>query len=108
MILQTKSRQNVFKARSKRDKLEQNDFYDSDEDNFYDRTGDLENKRKKRKLATTGKQKKEKAISYDEIMENLNKTQSEYDSLIRKIERGNYLQSEWKINLSRQETEGAV
>ena len=31
---------------------------------------------------------KEKAISYDEIMQNLNKTQSEYDSLVLKIDRG--------------------
>ena len=43
-----------------------NDFYDSDEDTFLDRTGDIEKKREKRMKQT--KAKKSKALTYTELV----------------------------------------
>ena len=60
------------KARKKRNKLEENDFYDSDEDEFFDRTGELSQKREKRKKAAGIKNnQKEKAMTHQEILDKL-------------------------------------
>ena len=60
------------KALKKRNKLEENDFYDSEEDEFFDRTGELNAKRAKRKKALGIKDKeKEKVLTHAEIVQKL-------------------------------------
>jgi len=74
------------KARKKRNKLEENDFYDSDEDEFFDRTGELNIKREKRRQAAGLKNKQqEKALSHDECVAKANELRKELSDLERKM-----------------------
>lgn len=64
----------------KKKNLEENDFYESDEDTFLDRTGDIERKRKLR-MKRAGK-KNEKAETYESLVKKL----SEIDKQVTEIE----------------------
>ena len=77
------------KARKKRNKLEENDFYDSDEDEFFDRTGELNVKREKRRQAAGLKNKQqEKALSHDQCVAKANELRKELADLERKMAKG--------------------
>ncbi|KAI6188584.1 hypothetical protein M3Y98_00370200 [Aphelenchoides besseyi] len=68
--------------------LEDNDFYDEDEDTFYDRTGQLEAQRLKRiqrHNATTGI--KERALTYDEVAMKIKQLESAKQAIISQLER---------------------
>ena len=73
------------KARRKANKLEENDFYDSDEDSFFDRTGDLDAKREKRRKALRKRPEKVKALSHEEITGKLNEVQKDLDKLEKQM-----------------------
>ena len=77
------------KARKKRNKLEENDFYDSDEDEFFDRTGELNRKREKRRQAAgLKKNKQEKALSHAECVAKADEIRSKLNELERKMAKG--------------------
>lgn len=62
--------QYVFLSESRKRKAknwEENDFYDSDDDIFLDRTGDIERKRKLR-MQRLGKSKAKQVQTYDSIV----------------------------------------
>ena len=64
--------------------MEENDFYDSDEDEFFDRTGELKSKReKRRKAAGLKKQEAEKALSHGDILQKLKELNKQMDELNR-------------------------
>ena len=86
------------KARKKRNKLEENDFYDSDEDSFFDRTGDLDAKREKRKKALRKKPEKVKAVSHEEIMGKLREVKRELEKLSRQMERDKQIRGKTKVS----------
>ncbi|KAI6235036.1 hypothetical protein M3Y95_00008900 [Aphelenchoides besseyi] len=68
--------------------LEDNDFYDEDEDTFYDRTGQLEAQRLKRiqrHNATTGV--KERALTYDEVAMKIKQLEGAKQAIINQLER---------------------
>lgn len=69
----TKSRDCLFCTERHQRKVKQwekDDYYDSDEDQFLDRTGELEAKRRQRKLRVDGKKalQQEKAATYESLV----------------------------------------
>eukprot|EP00794_Sanderia_malayensis_P020608 gene20608-22641_t len=87
--------------RSKRAKmLAENDYYDSDEDSFLDRTGSVESKRKKR-LKRAGKGEEEKVETYDSLVELLDTAMKEINTLqktLEKDEQANKLEPQEEID----------
>lgn len=70
----------------KRKILEENDFYDEDEDTFFDRTGDIEKKRLKR-MEWAGVTSQEKPVeNFDSLKEKLSKLYQEQVNLEEKLE----------------------
>uniref|UniRef100_A0A7E4VY52 FHA domain-containing protein n=1 Tax=Panagrellus redivivus TaxID=6233 RepID=A0A7E4VY52_PANRE len=57
--------------RTKRQEYEENDFYGSDEDEFYDRTGQLEERRKKRKNRIQNVEEEKKTLTYNDLVTQL-------------------------------------
>nr|CAB3266293.1 kanadaptin [Phallusia mammillata] len=66
---------------------EKDDYYDSDEDQFLDRTGDLEQKRKQRKLRTKGKKAllQEKAQTYESLTEQIKELEKEVSEIEQQL-----------------------
>ena len=81
------------KARRKANKLEENDFYDSDEDSFFDRTGDLDAKREKRRKALRKRPEKVKALSHEEITGKLTEVQKELEKLEKQMDKDKKIRS---------------
>jgi len=72
--------------RSKKAKrLAENDFYDSDEDSFLDRTGAVELKRKKR-MKKAGKGTEDPVETYDSLMESLGSCTREISTIEKSLE----------------------
>ena len=70
----------------KRQLLEENDFYEEDEDTFYDRTGDLEKKRLKR-MEWSGRLTQDKHVeTFDSLCEKLSGLYREEIELEQKLE----------------------
>lgn len=70
----------------KRQLLEENDFYEEDEDTFYDRTGELEKKRLKR-MEWSGHSTQEKQVeNFDSLCEKLSHLYHEQVDLEQKLE----------------------
>lgn len=65
----------------KKKKWEENDYYDSDEDTFLDRTGSIEKKREMRKRI----EKKNVAETYESIDEKLKIVSEEIEDIMRKL-----------------------
>lgn len=65
----------------KKKKWEENDYYDSDEDTFLDRTGSIEKKREMRKRI----EKKNVAETYESIDEKLKIVSEEIEEIMRKL-----------------------
>ncbi|XP_015905660.1 kanadaptin [Parasteatoda tepidariorum] len=68
----------------KRKKWEENDYYDSDEDTFYDRTGEIEKRREMRKRLA----KKVEVNNFETISAKLTSIQSEMEDIKNKISVG--------------------
>ena len=83
----------MWKARKRRNKLEENDFYDSDEDSFFDRTGDLDAKREKRRKALRKRPEKVKALSHEEITGKLTEVQKELEKLEKQMDKDKKIRS---------------
>ncbi|GFU22907.1 kanadaptin [Nephila pilipes] len=66
----------------KKKKWEENDYYDSDEDTFYDRTGEIEKRREMRKRLT----QKTEVENYQSLETKLNAVNSEIEELTKKID----------------------
>ena len=78
-------RQSSHESRKKRERnLEEDDFYESDEDNFLDRTGTIEKKRLKR-MRKAGKEKSE-VETYHSLSSKLEKVQEEIQVLVKRIQ----------------------
>ncbi|XP_028417838.1 kanadaptin-like isoform X2 [Dendronephthya gigantea] len=78
-------RQSSHESRKKRERnLEEDDFYESDEDNFLDRTGTIEQKRLKR-MRKAGKDKSE-VETYDSLLCKLEKVQKEVKTFVERIQ----------------------
>jgi len=78
--------QQESQAQRRQKKLEENDFYDSDEDEFLDRTGEIEAKRQKR-MAAVGKGSEEKAMTFADLTGKLDAIKDEIIDIERKLEK---------------------
>ncbi|RNA15432.1 Kanadaptin [Brachionus plicatilis] len=86
------SREEIEKRKRQKD-WETNDFYDSDEDTYLDRTGDIERKRLKR-MAQAGKaedapntETKNQVHTFDSLKENINSLLTEQSDLEAKLDK---------------------
>lgn len=66
--------------------LEANDFYDSDEDSYLDRTGSIEKKRLQRKVRAGQKEENQKVDTHDSLKEKLKTAEEEMESLEKKLQ----------------------
>jgi hypothetical protein len=66
---------------------ESNDYYDSDEDTFLDRTGDIEKKRLKRIAAVNSEAKEDKILTFDSLREDFKRLNDELVDINIKIEK---------------------
>ena len=80
-LLRETKHESIHKKRKR--VLEENDFYDEDDDLYLDRTGDVERKRKERIDRLT--QNKTKALSYEELMEQLKEMVKEIFEIEKKL-----------------------
>lgn len=76
-------RQSKHNQKRKQEEWEENDYYDSDEDNFFDRTGDIDKKRKKR-MIKAGKLS-ETVETYQSLANKLTFVQNEIKQLQLKL-----------------------
>ncbi|XP_067940040.1 kanadaptin-like isoform X2 [Watersipora subatra] len=78
-----------------------NDFYDSDDDTFLDRTGDIEKKRKLR-MRRAGKleeEEREKALTYDQLVGQLMKLETEMKEIQEKLDRNKRMEKDRDADL---------
>ena len=73
------------KARKKRSKLEENDFYDSDEDEFFDRTGELNSNAKKTQKRWIEEEQERGSVDPRQIMEKVAELTKQIESLEAKM-----------------------
>uniref|UniRef100_A0A0A9W3A9 Kanadaptin n=1 Tax=Lygus hesperus TaxID=30085 RepID=A0A0A9W3A9_LYGHE len=78
--------------KAKKRNWEENDYYDSDEDSFFDRTGDLERKRKKRM---------EKAGKISESVETYESLKAKYSIVIEDLEKAERAHAKILLKVSR-------
>jgi chromosome segregation ATPase len=84
----------------KRQLLEENDFYEEDEDTFYDRTGDLEKKRLKR-MEWSGHLTNEQTVeTFDSLCLKLTELYKEQTDLDYKLEQGKLMEENAAKNAS--------
>ncbi|KAK5974012.1 Kanadaptin [Trichostrongylus colubriformis] len=76
------------KARMKRKELEENDFYDEDDDEYLDRTGQIEKQREKRMMWAKNKsgEKTEKKSTYESLCKELEETRENIAKLKAKLD----------------------
>ncbi|KJH46445.1 FHA domain protein [Dictyocaulus viviparus] len=82
-------RSSNLKARSRRNNLEANDFYDDDDDVYLDRTGQIEAQREKRMKWAMGNKRSEKAekkATYNSLCKELEETRSNIAELKKKLD----------------------
>ncbi|VDO32261.1 unnamed protein product [Haemonchus placei] len=81
-------RSSVSKARTKRNELEENDFYDEDDDEYLDRTGQIERQREKRMMWAKNKtgEKSEKKSTYESLCKELEETRENIAKLKEKLD----------------------
>uniref|UniRef100_A0A915DB07 FHA domain-containing protein n=1 Tax=Ditylenchus dipsaci TaxID=166011 RepID=A0A915DB07_9BILA len=77
----------TFSIWNKRKTYAENDYYDSDEDTFFDRTGQIEEQRRKRKMRCEGDETAGKSKSYDELKKTLIETESKLTIVKSEIQR---------------------
>uniref|UniRef100_A0A915DHG1 FHA domain-containing protein n=1 Tax=Ditylenchus dipsaci TaxID=166011 RepID=A0A915DHG1_9BILA len=77
----------TFSILNKRKTYAENDYYDSDEDTFFDRTGQIEEQRRKRKMRCEGDETAGKSKSYDELKKTLIETESKLTIVKSEIQR---------------------
>ncbi|PIO70560.1 FHA domain protein [Teladorsagia circumcincta] len=76
------------KARAKRNELEENDFYDEDDDEYLDRTGQIERQREKRMMWAKNKTggSTEKKSTYESLCKELEETRENIVKLKAKLD----------------------
>ncbi|KAK6016886.1 hypothetical protein OSTOST_17626 [Ostertagia ostertagi] len=76
------------KARAKRNELEENDFYDEDDDEYLDRTGQIERQREKRMMWAKNKagERTEKKSTYESLCKELEETRENIAKLKTKLD----------------------
>ncbi|XGW14788.1 hypothetical protein V3C99_000786, partial [Haemonchus contortus] len=81
-------RSSVSKARTKRNELEENDFYDEDDDEYLDRTGQIERQREKRMMWAKNKtgEKTGKKSTYESLCKELEETRENIAKLKGKLD----------------------
>uniref|UniRef100_A0A8L8JZL2 FHA domain-containing protein n=1 Tax=Heligmosomoides polygyrus TaxID=6339 RepID=A0A8L8JZL2_HELPZ len=79
-------RSSKAKSRTKKNDLEANDFYDSDEDEYLDRTGQIERQREKRMLWAKSNEKATKKSTYESLLKELEETRENITQLKQKLD----------------------
>lgn len=81
-------RSSKAKSRTKKNDLEANDFYDSDEDEYLDRTGQIERQREKRMLwaKNQSNEKATKKSTYESLLKELEETRENITQLKQKLD----------------------
>uniref|UniRef100_A0AC35F0J4 FHA domain-containing protein n=1 Tax=Panagrolaimus sp. PS1159 TaxID=55785 RepID=A0AC35F0J4_9BILA len=69
--------------RTKRQEYQENDFYSSDEDEFYDRTGSLDEKRKKRQQRYNEQTSSNSTLTHEELVKQLKEAESKLENVKR-------------------------